>query len=131
MILLLGIIDEELDILVELDLDILGDPDIDCKGDLDNVTYVLSDINGVLLIEPLVELEDVELDEGIGDPETVLLLITEYDLLLNPDGVTYVLADIDGVFILLIDILAELKDVELVEGNGDPVTVLLSITVDE
>ena len=83
MILVLEVIDEELDTLFELDLDILGDPDSDCKVD----------IEGVLLIDALVELEDVKLDEDKGDPETELLFITEYDLLLNPEGVTYVLAD--------------------------------------
>jgi hypothetical protein len=40
----------------------------------DRVTSGLEDINGVLLIEPLVEPLDVELDEV--DPEIVLLLVT-------------------------------------------------------
>jgi len=124
----LEVIDAELDTLFEFDFNVLGDPDSDCKVDLEGVTYVLTDINGVLLIDTLAELEDVELDEGKGDPETVLLLIAEYDLLLNPECVTYVVADNSGVFVLLIKPLVELEDVELDEGKGDPETVLLLIT---
>ena len=49
----------------------------------DGVTYRLTDIDGVfvVLIEPLVDPFNVELYDGNGDPETVLVNNTDGDLL--------------------------------------------------
>jgi len=97
----------------------------------DGVTSGLVDINGVLvLLTELLELLeslDVELDDGKGDSETVLLTIAEGDWVMCPDRVTSGLEDINGV--LLIEPLVEPLDVELDEV--DPEIVLLLVTVDE